>query len=364
MAQSHFISIIKSIFVILTALLTLATIFATYYGDALPSQSYWESLFGMVLPLLLVACLAAALVWLFIDKRISLLALAGFIGSWPYLTTVFQFGSGLDEEELAEKKDKMLTIATFNVAKFGHELTGYSCREIGRLMAEQQVDVLCFQECGDNHAFTHDSIDAALSHWPYHYRPDKETLDKKLAMSIYSRYPMSNSRYIEFEGTANGALASDITYDNKTIRLFNCHLQTTNVSQKRSTWQRELASNDTRREAKMVEDAAETLYRNFVRREQQTQLILEEIENSPHPVILCGDLNSIPSSYTYSALADKLEDGFRTAGHGYMYSYRYGKRLIRIDYIFHDPGLKAIDYFSPDWELCSDHNPVILRIAK
>ena len=45
-----------------------------------------------------------------------------------------------------------------------------------------------------------------------------------------------------------------------------------------------------------------------------------------------------------------------------MYTYRYAKRMLRIDYIFHSPSLKGIAYYSPDLDLCSDHNPVIMEV--
>ena len=67
-------------------------------------------------------------------------------------------------------------------------------------------------------------------------------------------------------------------------------------------------------------------------------------------------------SYTYHHLRKTLKDGFRTAGNGYMYTYRYAKRMLRIDYIFHSPSLKGIEYYSPDLDLCSDHNPVIMEV--
>ena len=99
-----------------------------------------------------------------------------------------------------------------------------------------------------------------------------------------------------------------------------------------------------------------------MKRATQTYVISHYAKTSPYPVLLCGDFNSIPSSYTYHHLRKTLKDGFRTAGNGYMYTYRYAKRMLRIDYIFHSPSLKGIEYYSPDLALCSDHNPVIMEV--
>lgn len=154
----------------------------------------------------------------------------------------------------------------------------------------------------------------------------------------------------------------DVILNTDTIRLLNNHLQTTSVSQNRKKWERELAADNTRREAQAVQDAAETLHENFVKRAFQTDSICQLVTASPHPVLVCGDFNSLPSSYTYHRLSESLKDGFKTGGHGYMYTYRYGKRMLRIDYAFHSPELECIDYYSPNLDLCSDHNPVILTV--
>lgn len=155
----------------------------------------------------------------------------------------------------------------------------------------------------------------------------------------------------------------DIVLGRDTVRLLNNHLQTTSVSQNRRKWERGLAnSNDTRREAEVVQGAITSLHANFVKRAEQTDSIRQLVIASPYPVLACGDFNSLPSSYTYAELSDVLKDGFRTSGRGYMYTYRYFKRLLRIDYIFHSPGIQGYRYYSPDLDLCSDHNPVLMEM--
>ena len=68
------------------------------------------------------------------------------------------------------------------------------------------------------------------------------------------------------------------------------------------------------------------------------------------------------SAYVYHTVkGDKLQDGFQTSGHGYMYTFKFFKHLLRIDYILHSPELNSTDYFSPDLTY-SDHNPVVMRV--
>ena len=95
---------------------------------------------------------------------------------------------------------------------------------------------------------------------------------------------------------------------------------------------------------------------------KQVELIIHLNSASPYPTLVCGDFNSLPSSYVYQTVkGEKLNDGFQTCGHGYMYTIRYFKHLLRIDYILHSSEFQGVDYFSPDLEY-SDHNPVVMRM--
>lgn len=347
-------------FVTGTALLAGATVAASYAGRFHPAESFVMPLLGLALPFLLVACLLVAFGWWLRRSWWTLLPLAAFFASWNYLTTIFRWPYS---EKVQVESAQRLKVATYNVAHFGGEITGYSCREIARMMEEEGVDVLCLQECGSSPSFPMDSVRQAFSHWPYALFPTLESEENLLTMAVLSLYPLAGDTLITFEGTANCSMMCDVLCGEDTLRLFNSHLQTTSVSQNRKKWERELMADDSRRETKAVKDAAETLHGNLLKRAAQADSLAACIRQSPYPVLFCGDLNSLPSSYTYYRISSLLEDGFRTAGHGYMYTYRNAKRLLRIDYAFHSAELTAVDYRSPGWKLCSDHNPVLLEVA-
>lgn len=356
-------SAVKGLFyiclIIATFVLAAVTIVAAFSGSVAPVDSVIMPLLGLAVPVLLICNLLVALCWGFAHKRWALVPLVAFFCNWGYLTSVFQFHFSKEKTPTG----KYLKIATYNVHSFGGEITGYSCKEIAKYMQQEQVDVLCFQEFGDNRYFPMDSIRHALSHWQYVLIPSEDSIRGVLPIAVFSRYPLANERFITYQNSANCSMMCDVVMGTDTVRLLNNHLQTTSVSQKRKKWERELATtDDTRREVQVAKDAAGTLHENFMKRATQTYVISHYVHTSPHPVLVCGDFNSIPSSYTYHHLRKSLKDGFRTAGNGYMYTYRYAKRMLRIDYIFHSPSLKGIKYYSPDLDLCSDHNPAIMEV--
>lgn len=342
-----------------TFILAAITTVAGFSGNVSPVDSVIMPLLGLAVPVLLVCNLIVALCWGLARKCWAFVPLIAFLCNWNYLTSVFQFHTSTEKVPTG----KYLKIATYNVQNFGNEITGYSCKEIAKFMQQEHVDVLCFQEFGDNQYFSTDSIRKALAHWQYALIPTEDSIGGVLPIAVFSRYPLVHERFISYPQSANCSMMCDVVIGADTIRLLNNHLQTTSVSQKRRKWERELAAtSDTRREAQVARDAAETLHENFVKRANQTYIISYFAKTSPHPVLVCGDFNSIPSSYTYHHLNSFLKDGFRTAGKGYLYTYRYAKRMLRIDYIFHSPDLKGVSYYSPTQEFCSDHNPSIMEV--
>lgn len=367
MGKSEIKSLFRSIPILLTLALALITMVAAFSGNFDPAHSRYMPVLGLVLPGLLVCNLLVAICWALAHRRWAFVPLAALLFNYSYILAIFQFSFSRSIPEGHYSRnfaDGFLKIATYNVGNFGGEITGYSCKEIARYMKEQQVDVLSFQEFGDNRHFPMDSIRKVFAHWKYAIIPTQDSIRGVLPIAVFSRYPLIRPQFISYPESANCSMQCDILLTRgDTLRLINNHLQTTSVSQNRRKWERGLANtSDTRREAEVVQSAISTLNANFMKRAEQTDSICKLVKASPYPVLVCGDLNSLPSSYTYAELSNILKDGFRSCGRGYMYTYRYFKRLLRIDYVFHSPTIKGYRYYSPDLDLCSDHNPVLMEM--
>lgn len=365
MGKSEVKSLFRGIPIFLSLALALITMIAAFSGNFDPVYSKYMPVLGLALPGLLLCNLLVAILWAFAHSRWILVPVAAILFNWGYLASIFQlnFARQIPEGHYSSNfADGYLKVATYNVGNFGNEITGYSCKEIARYMKREEVDVLCFQEFGDNKYFPMDSIRKVFSHWRYALIPTEDSIRGVLPIAIFSRYPLTNPQFISYPNSANCSMQCDIILSRDTVRLINNHLQTTSVSQNRRKWERGLATNDTRREAEVVQGAITTLHGNFVKRAEQTDSISKLVKASPYPVLVCGDLNSLPSSYTYSELSNLLDDGFRSGGLGYMYTYRYFKRLLRIDYVFHSPCIEGYRYYSPNLDLCSDHNPVLMEM--
>lgn len=343
----------------LTFVLAGITIAGAFAGHIPPEHSTLMPFIGLALSGLLLINLAVAIYWGIRRRFWIIIPLIAIAANWQYLGRIFQppFTAG-------GKEANTLKIATYNVDSFGNEQSGYSCKEIAAYMKEHRVDIICFQEFAGNRYFTPDSIRNAFADWQYAVIPQAPDSTPILQVALFSKYPVKDSRLITYPDSRNCSMWCDLNVDGQTVRIFNNHLQTTEVSQNKRRLERELAKNElTGREEAVARQLLEGLNENFRKRAAQAKTLEQLIRTTPYPILVCGDFNSLPSSYTYSTVkGDNLQDGFQTCGHGYMYTFRYFKRLLRIDHIFHSKEFKGVDYYSPDLKLCSDHNPVVMEV--
>src|SRR5512147_1753576 len=97
------------------------------------------------------------------------------------------------------------------------------------------------------------------------------------------------------------------------------------------------------------------LKKAFIIRAQQVDVMKRSIAESPYPVILCGDFNDTPVSYTYHEMTQRLKDSFKKAGKGIFGNTFAGNfPSFRIDYILFDGTFRAYDYQKYKVEL-SEH---------
>ena len=93
-------------------------------------------------------------------------------------------------------------------------------------------------------------------------------------------------------------------------------------------------------------------------RAQQAEHVGRLVRESPHPVVLCGDLNDLPSSYAYWQVRAHLRDTYMEAGQLLGNTFAGGFPSFRIDHIFADPKLRVTRH-KVIRQRYSDHYPVL-----
>lgn len=330
--------------------ITVAGAFSSYTD---PNKHPLLGYIGTILPILILINLFYIIYW-WIRGRIWIwFSLIGVLVNWGFITSMFKYS--FDKENT----EPTIKIATYNIRGFNNEPTGYSAKQIAGYMQKEQVDILCFQEFNANRYFNMDSLYNTFQKYPYKYIPRQSNGGTRIA--IFSKYPIKDSLYISFDNSNNCGMWTDIKVKGKDIRLFNVHMQTTELNRNRHILAKEVQSSDSEREKEALENINRQIVNNQKIRANQAKLIEKYITKTEKPIILCGDFNDTPASYTYRTLKSNLKDGFRTCGKGYGYTFRGLLHLLRIDYIFHSDNLQGIEYYSPSLKW-SDHNPIIMKV--
>lgn len=361
-----FYRLLYYISILLTSVLAGFTLAGAFASDTSAKSSEMLPFIGLILPGLLLINLLAVVYWTIRWRCWVLIPLIAIFGNWGYLSRILQFplfdSAAEPKANIQAYTPKILTVATYNVDSFNREHTGFSSKNIADYMKGVYADVLCFQEFGINKEFTLDSLKVVFAEWPYCYVPEAPEGQSLLQLAVFSRYPITRENLITYPESNNCSLSCDINFNDRMIRLFSNHLQTTEVTRNKGKLQKELQKDDSERVERAMITMSEALHDNFIKRDAQADVVHELVAASPYPTLVCGDFNSLPSSYTYARVkGDKLKDGFETCGHGYMYTFRHFKHLLRIDYILHSSEFQGVDYFSPDIDY-SDHNPVVMRV--
>jgi endonuclease/exonuclease/phosphatase family metal-dependent hydrolase len=101
----------------------------------------------------------------------------------------------------------------------------------------------------------------------------------------------------------------------------------------------------------------------FPKRAEQAITVMKHVSTSPFPVVICGDFNDTPLSYTYNQFNKSMVDAFRNCSTGIGPTYVGRVPAGRIDYIFHTPDLNSMNFKIQDG-VHSDHRAVSCRIYK
>lgn len=176
-------------------------------------------------------------------------------------------------------------------------------------------------------------------------------------IQFFSKYPI-----IEFKkifsgenGTSGYAAYADLDIGHDTIRVINVYLESMLID-------KELVKEtigDHQKTKKNSQILKNKLTKGFLRHEKQIKELLPYINSSPHPVILAGDLNSVPNSYEYQQLAYLINDTYYVVGKSAGTSFHDFKYPLRLDYIFYSDEFLPVKYEVLKKIKLSDHYPVV-----
>ena len=312
---------------------TVLLMLSSGYADRInPISHPMLSNLGMLFPFFLIANLLFIFFWLTFKWKKVWIPIIGYALVYYPLTIYMPIHS---EQEVP---DGTIKVISYNVCQYGGNFKyeqGFDT--VYNYLKRQDADIVCLQEDVDT--------------W------------RRFVFQRYSKiYPYNDTIYF----TKNGSpVAYYLKVGKDTLLVINNHLETTNLSSEDRSRYKEMIKgkmerDDAKQESKLLLDK---LGKAAAKRAAGADAVHAYIESHrQYPMIVCGDFNDNPISYSHRTIAQGLKDCFVETGKGLGLSYNQKGFFFRIDHIL------CSEHFEPynceiDNEMdASDHYPIICRL--
>jgi endonuclease/exonuclease/phosphatase family metal-dependent hydrolase len=341
-----------------------------FIPESNPYEYSYLGILGLLAPVLVMINLIFIFIWIFSKKYFYiLLPLLVIWFSWDIFSVCI--GGNFSAQQDFSKAKNNFTVLSYNVRlldlyNWSHDKNTH--HKLIQFFKERNPDVLCLQEFySNNDSGGVNNIKAIQDSCHYQYVAECNmvvTKRGKWGSVIFSHYPLVNAQNYEIDIHGDNLLQkADFVFGMDTFTVFNTHLKSNRFNRKESEFmnkkQLPTISDSTIEQSKSI---FQKLQENSVNRGLEADIISSIIAQNPHKVILCCDLNDIPSSYVYFKIRGKLNDAFLEKGFGIGKTFRNAIPVLRIDYIFYDPSLDLIGFEKFDVPF-SDHEPIMTNFS-
>lgn len=342
----------------IAAIALLISYLAAYVS---PENFWFIAFFGLAYPALVITNIVFVIYWSIQLKKRGMYSLIIILAGWSNIHHFVQFHSA----EVPDGSKKIIKVMSYNVKVFdlynwSHNLETRA--KMFQLIGDESPDIMCLQEFYSRDSSRLDNLDSLVQFQKAKYvHVEYTTLVKHIhhwGIATFSAYPIVSKGKVDFGYNGNNiCIYTDLKIGLDTIRVYNMHLQSIAFSKEDYKYVEDLQKDVETEDMEHSKNILKRLKYAFIKRSQQADLIEMSIATSPYPVIVCGDFNDTPASYTYHTISKNLNDAFVESGTGFGKSYIGTFPSFRIDYILYDNSFKAYNFKTIREEL-SDHFPV------
>jgi endonuclease/exonuclease/phosphatase family metal-dependent hydrolase len=311
--------------------------------------------------------------WVFIKPKWSLFSLVILCFGAFKLSAYYSFNFSSDFNQKNQGAIRVMSwnirhFIPFNETKFKPNKEEQT-KKIVEKIQQYSPDVICLQEfvsipsLGDA-----DPINYIKERLGYKYvQFEGEVIfgnKHRSGNAIFSKVPILNSGVVKFpsdiKGQTENMVYADLLFGKDTMRIYSVHLKSFGFGE-REYKAIEEAKNESEYNIGESKNVLRKMRNTFRWHGLQSDFVKSNIENSPFPFILTGDLNDVPTSYAYKTIKRDLKDVFIEKGSGLGTTFISATSsflrilpTLRIDYIFADGSFETLQFLKGG-ERISDH---------
>ena len=344
------------------AIVALALLMSYLAVHISPETFSLPAFFGLAYPYLLLLNILMVLAWLMLLRWEAVISLV------VILAGITHFSNYIKLSKPSGSKSDTIKVMSYNLHMFNYQQArgDNQQKKILDFLHAQKPDILCVQEyliTGPSENKDEAIRDALGGKYYSHIKGRQLSKSRFYGIATFSRYPIVNRGDIIHPGSFSTlTIFTDVLIGRDTFRIYNNHLQSFLLKKMETNFLNEMTSSE-KETMSEVKHISGDLKRGFARRAMQAEAVKNSILKSPYPVIVAGDFNDTPVSYTYRKIRKGLNDSFVSSGYGAGFTYRGNYPPNRIDYILYDDALTS-SYFEIMKSRYSDHYPIIAYFRK
>lgn len=336
---------------------TIVVLLLVGYSDRLnPTDHPMLSTVGMTFPFFLLANMGFLLFWLVFKWSRVWVPVAGFFLAYVPISIYMPIHPAQDVPEGAIK------LVSYNVCCYGGNYKyedGFG--KVAEYLRDQQPDIVCVQEDADT--WRRYVFQEYAKFLPYN-----DTLilvNNNLtinALGIHTRYPIVKRERLAYDSKANGSGAWWLQVGDDTLIVVNNHFESCHLTKEDRQQYRQLIKGEIPRDSVRAESQLllVKLAEANAKRAAQIRKVRQYVEeHSAYPIIVCGDFNDNPISYSRHEMAKGLTDCFVSTGRGIGLSYNQKAFSFRIDHVFCSKDIQPYNCRIDNNMDASDHYPVL-----
>ena len=336
---------------------TVVVMLLVGYSDHLdPTDHPMLSIVGMAFPFFLLVNMAFLLFWLIFKWTRAWVPFVGFVFAYIPISLYMPLHTS---QEIPEDAIKLVS---YNVCAYGGNYkyeNGFE--KVRDYLQEQQADIVCVQEDADT--WRRYVLREYAKILPYNdtliISNSGQTFN---ALGIHTRFPIVKRERIVYPSLANGSVAWWLKVGEDTLIVVNNHFESCHLTKEDRVQYRHIIKGEMPRDSLRTESTLllVKLAEANAKRASQIRVVKDYVEeHADHPIIVCGDFNDNPISYSRHTMGEVLTDCFVATGRGIGLSYNQKAFSFRIDHIFCSKDIQPYNCQVDDKIDASDHNPVI-----